>query len=329
MTKIIVGILGTACFVGLLAVGVNQNNKIQGQEKTITTQEEEIDFLEENLATTVAENQTLLEENHELENQVAKLKEKVSSLKSTIKKLEGKVGKQKKQLYSFEKQLKEMKASYTQLKTEIANITRNGQIDKQRIAELENEKTLVRQQMEGLNVQKEKIQDLQKQTEAELLDRQVSEARFRRIASIANDTKVEFINVIARKKRYNHPINRIRNGKGWKYTIVNFRLINADPQTLLDENFIMKIVNSETHEVLTYIESNPNFPNSTLDSKGVSFKFDGNLVETVHYNNFQKEAKNYEIQIFYVDDNGEEYQLLNGQKPLVVNGKVMEMGHTK
>lgn len=329
MTRIIAGVLGTACFIGMIAVGVTQNNKIKGQGKTILTQEKEIDFLEENLEATIKENQTLLEENHELENQVIALKAKVNSLKSQIKKLEGKVSKQKKKLWAFESQLKKMQANYEQLKTEIADIHRNGQLDKEKISQLENEKSQIREQMENLQVQKQQISQLQKQTEQELLDRQVSEARYRRIANITNESTVEFVNVIARKKRYNQPVNRIRNGKGWKYTIVNFKINNPDLPSLLDENFVMKIVDSDTHEVLSYIENNPNFPNSTVDSKGVSFKFDGNLVETVHFNNLQKKGKNYEIQISYIGSKGEEYPLVNGRRPLVVKGKVIEMGHTK
>lgn len=329
MTRIIVGVIGTACFIGMLAVGVKQNNKIKGQSKTITTQEKEIDFLEENLTATIEENKLLLEENHELENQVAALQQKVSSLRGQIKQLERKVGKQKTQLKTFERQLADMQDRYNLLKAEIADIHRAGQIDKARIAELEKQKNEIRIGMEAMNVESEQMAVLQKQTEAELLDRKVSEARYKRIHSITNETTVEFINVIARKARYNKPVNRIRNGKGWKYTIVNFRLENPDVQTLLDERFIMKIVNTDTHEVLSRIESNPNFPNSTIDSKGVSFKYDGNLVETVHYNNIQKKGKNYEIRIFYVDDKNKEYPLLNGQRPLVVEGKVLEMGHTK
>ncbi len=329
MTKLIVGILGTALLVGFTAVGFKQQQKIEGQSKTIVTQGEEIDFLEESLEATVAENKVLLEENHELENQVAQLRNQVAELKSQVKSLQGKVSRQKRQLRSFDKKLKKMEQQYNQLRDEIAEIHKAGALDKVKIDQLELEKAQIRQQVESLNVQKDQMVKQQQITEAELLDRQVSEARMRRINNIVNETAVEFVNVITRKKRYSKPVNRIRNGKGWKYTIVNFHLNNADKQALLDERFLVKIINSDTHEILSYIESNPNFPNSTIDSKGVPFRFDGNLVEIAHFNNLQKKGKNYEIQVFYVDDQGKEYPLINGLRPLVVSGKVLEMGVTK
>ncbi|MEL6636102.1 MAG: hypothetical protein AAFW73_10350 [Bacteroidota bacterium] len=329
MTKLIAGILGTALLVGFTAVGFKQQQRIEGQTQTITNQEQEIDFLEESLEATVAENKVLLEENHELENQVALLRDSVAVLKSQVKRLAGKVSQQKKQLRSFDRKLKRMEQQYEGLKTEIAEIHRQGQMDQAKINALEAEKAQIRDQVETLNVQKDQMAKQQQATEAELLDRRVREARLQRINNIVNETAVEFVNVITRKKRYSKPVNRIRNGKGWKYTIVNFHLGNADPQALLDERFLLKIVNTDTHEILSYIESNPNFPNSTIDSKGVPFRFDGNLVEIAHFNNLQKKGKNYEIQIYYVDDQGKEYPLINGRRPLVVSGKVLEMGITK
>ena len=86
-----------------------------------------------------------------------------------------------------------------------------------------------------------------------------------------------------------------------------------------NENFIVKIVNSDTQEILSYIESNPNFPESDKDSKGVNFQYDGNLIEIAYYNNQPKEGKNYEAQLFYIDENGKEYLLRHGIKQIIQN----------
>jgi len=99
-------------------------------------------------------------------------------------------------------------------------------------------------------------------------------------------------------------------------------MVHNDLRLLLDESFMVKIVNSDTHEILSYIESNPNFPESDIDTKGMKFKYDGNLVEVAYYNNQDRIGKNYEVQIFYVTDDGEEYLMQNGAKPFIIGGKV-------
>ena len=108
-----------------------------------------------------------------------------------------------------------------------------------------------------------------------------------------------------------------------KYTVVEFFLEHEDLKLLLDEQFLVKIVNSKSGDVLSYIESNPNFPDSEIDSKGVEFKFDGNMLEISYFNNQKKSGDNYEIQIFYLS-NGEEYLLLEGSKPFLKDRKVLK-----
>ena len=105
---------------------------------------------------------------------------------------------------------------------------------------------------------------------------------------------------------------------------MEFTLINEDVRALLDEHFKVKIVNSDTQEILSFIESNPNFPKSSKDSKGLHFNYDGNLVEVAYYNNQAKKGDNFEIQVSYISDDGKEHLLRHGVKKFIEDRKVIK-----
>ncbi len=114
-----------------------------------------------------------------------------------------------------------------------------------------------------------------------------------------------------------------KQNTAWEFTVLEFQLIHDDHRLLLDEKFIAKIVDSENGEILSYIENNPNFPKSNTDAKGIKFKFDGNLLELAHYNNQQKTGSNYEVQLFYIDDDGQEHLLRGGIKQFLKDRKLV------
>ncbi len=84
---------------------------------------------------------------------------------------------------------------------------------------------------------------------------------------------------------------------------------------------VLKIIDMDTNQILSYVESNPNFPDNQLKIDGLQFKFDGNMIEIVHFNNEKKESKNYELQLYYIDEDGEETMLMDGAKQIVKDGK--------
>ena len=95
------------------------------------------------------------------------------------------------------------------------------------------------------------------------------------------------------------------------------------PKTILDKEFVLKIVDMDHQNNVPYIESNPAFPKGMGDDKGISYYFDGNLVEVLHYNNQPKTGKNYEIQVFFKSEDEEEYLLLDGVKQFIQDGSVI------
>ena len=316
-------IIGTVLLVGATIFGATQYGKVVNQQKDLAKKEGDIKYLEETLESEIKENVVLEKENTLLAKQLKELKAIVSKLKSEIASLKSTVKSQKSKIASYDKKLKQIEKDYKALKKQITDFTKSGHASKEQIAKLENEKALLRKKVEELHQEKEKELVVTKQTEAEILDKQVSEAKFKRLTSIVNNTSIRFQSITGRKSRFGRPITKIKK-KNWQYTIIEFFLEHNDLNLLLDEKFILKVVNTDTKEVLSYIESNPNFPNSDKDSKGIQFKFDGNLVEIAHYNNQQKKKGNYELQVLYLSEDGEEYQLLNGVRTITKDGKFVD-----
>jgi len=325
MTRTIAAIGGSILIIGLAAFSTHQHATINTKDKTIVNQNGEIDYLE----TTLDEETNLRilaeEKNFEYETKITELRDSVFQLESVVKKLRRKVGKQDKSLKNLSSKLKDIELSYASLKLEIANLAKKDQLDQQRINELEFQKAEMRNQMNA--VQQEKIQvDQQKQeAEADLMAAQMEEARLKHIQNIKDNTRVVYQKVAIQKERFGKNISKIgkKNSK-WAYTVLEFQLLHDDHQLLLDEQFIAKVVNADTHEILSYVESNPNFPESDRDSKGIKFNFDGNLIEIAHFNNQKKQGSNFEVQIFYIDNNGQEHLLNGGVRQFIKNRKVVK-----
>ncbi len=323
MSKIIPPLLGTVLIIGMSAFSVYQYNSIKKAKQHNKNLQNENLFLEESLETETQQNILITDDNIILRDKLKEARDSLVQLKSELAFLKKKVKKQNKTIKAIKSQLRKVEKDYVALRKQIAALANKDQVDNDLILKLEAEKAELRNQIENLNIVREQEIVTHQATEAELLDRQVSEARFKRITDIVNNTRINFQNIFAKKKRYGRPLSKIKkeNSK-WRYTIIEFFLVHNDLKLLLDEKFVVKIVNSDTHEILSYIESNPNFPDSDIDSKGMKFKYDGNLVEVAYYNNQDRTGDDYEVQIFYVTEDGEEYLLQDGTKPFIIGGKV-------
>ena len=120
------------------------------------------------------------------------------------------------------------------------------------------------------------------------------------------------------------PVTRlISEGKNWKVTDIDFFMNHENNKMLLDEQFLVKIVDMDYQEPLNFVEKNPITPKKINQKPGAPFYFDGNLVEINHINNEPKKGKNFEIQVFYKSDDGEEYLLLDGVKQFIRDGHVV------
>ncbi len=325
MTRTLLAALGSIIIIGLAAFSTHQNNTLDDRDKTIVHQIGEIEYLQNTLEEETNLRISVEELNFAYETKIEQLRDSVAQLESTARRLRRKISKQDKTLKSLSKKLKSIEQSYNAIKLEISELARQDQLDQQRINQLEAEKVEMRQTITTIERTKEKI-DIEKQkVEQDLMATQMEEARLARVGNIIDNTRVVYQNVSLQKKRFGKKITKIgkKNSK-WAYTLLNFQLIHDNHQLLLDEKFVAKVVNTDTNEILSYVESNPNFPDSDKDSKGVPFTFDGNSIEIAHFNNQKKNGKNFEVQIFYVDNTGQEHLLRGGIREFIKGRKLVK-----
>ena len=324
MSRTITWVSGSFLLMALTVYATYQNSTINKKETVIKTQHAQIVRLDEDLF-----NETQLRMDAEakvmdLQNKVDELRDSVAFLQDHIVSLKRKIKKQKKTIASLSKKLKNFENDYDLLKQEVAALHRKEELDLARIHELEQQKKQLRQQMAQAEIQKEKKHKEQLKTQQQLLKQKLKEERLARIANIIDNTRVVYQRISTQKSRFGKTMKKLKKkNTAWAYTVLEFQLMHDDHKLLLDEQFIAKIVNSDTGEILSYIENNPNFPNSNKDSKGVKFSFDGNLVEIAHFNNQAKNGENYEVQLYYIDSEGQEHLLRGGVKQFLKKRKLV------
>ena len=327
MTRTIPIMIGTVLILGLAIFGAVQRGELNNSKLKLEEKSRDIVFLEETLVSEEKDNILLTEKNTELNQLIVVLRDSIQDLEANISSLKRKLRSQKKRIKGINKKLKKYELDYKKLRDQVSTLAHQGQSAKEKIQLLETEKKEIKAALKQLQIVREEQARENEQITAEILDKEASERKFKLIHTIVNETTVRFSKIRAKKKQFsNKHLTKIKgSGKKWKYTLIDFYLENPAFEKLLDKNFVLKIVDTDSKEILSYIESNPNFPNSDQDSKGVQFKFDGNMVEIAYYNNQKKRGRNYEIRIYYLSDDGEEYLLDGGIRQFVKDKKTLSL----
>lgn len=324
MTKTITLSIAGLLLVGLGVFSAFQVKNLNTTKTHLSEQLANIQKLEESLATETEEKGFLSELNYELEEENQKLRDKINSLQQTIRQLRKKIKNQDGQIAELQQKIKQLENNYANLKQEISILSRKDVVDNETIQNLEEQKAEIKTQMVSYQREETDLVAAKTITEREIEDKETSEDRFRLIVDVVNNTKVKFQSIYITKEANGRPLSRlISEGKNWKYTGVEFFMEHTQPKSILDKEFVLKIVDIDRQHNIPYIESNPAFPMSKGDDKGISYYFDGNLVEILHYNNQPKTGKNFEAQIFYKSEDGEEYLLLEGVKQFIQDGSVI------
>jgi len=324
MSKTVLSLIGTTFLVCLGIFSVRQNGTIHTQGTTIVEQKKEIVALEESLDITIEEKHVLLEENTVLRENIVILRDSVKSLTRKVRSLAKGAKKQKATIKALQAQVKTYQADYNHLKAQIVSLSKQDGANKQMLAQLTAERDQIRQQLSQTSGDMLNKVEAYKMTKQELMDMKTNQAEMARIANITDQTRVNFQHVSARKTRYGKPLKKIKKeGKHWKYTLVKFYLEHPDQKSLLDEKFMIKIINKKTGEPISHIEPNPAFPESYMDNKGIEFAYNGELIEVAFRNNEKKVAANYEVQISYLTK-GEEYLLVNGSRAIITKGEAIK-----
>ncbi len=327
-------VLGAFIVLGLSAFSIFQHGTIENQKEQLVDSGKKIKYLSDNLLHEDKNKKSLLDDNINLEDRLFEAQDKIVVLRDSIRilkfeisRLRKKIRTQADEITALQETIKTAQASYQEIKQEITGLSTSDQVDRDRIAVLEQEKAELRSKIKMMEQEKIKIalakveyEEKKEKTEAQMMDIEVYKEKFQRLADILNNTKVRFESISFRKKRYSADMQRLKK-KSWRYTIMNFYLEHEDLKLLIDEKFVLKIIDMDTNLILSYVESNPNFPDNQLKIDGLQFKFDGNMIEIVHFNNEKKESKNYELQLYYIDEDGEETMLMDGAKQIVEDGK--------
>lgn len=190
----------------------------------------------------------------------------------------------------------------------------------QKIQRLEEEKIALETELNNLYKLKQEKLIQTKEIKEVIVDRTANEAKFEKLAQVVNETIVKFNKVSIRKNRYGKQLEKV-GGRNWRYTVIEIGLDGPHLNDLLNQRFIVKLKDKDSNKTISYLEVNENYPYNTIEKDGLEVNFDGNLLEVVHHNNQKKAGKNYEIVVNYVDDNDEEYTLLNGVTDIIRNAK--------
>ena len=329
MTKYLTFIIAATAIIGLSFFSIQQISTISKKNQLLVKQDQYITELK----TTGSEDNTIIvdlrSENEILRQQINMLKDSIDFLNNRITILKKSAYRKNRVLQDVKAQLDLYQARHDQLELEIkdqilaSNEKKNEPAQMEKLEKLEAQKTKLLSQvaelkLQQINYEKEKIE-----TDNQLQSQQSEEARYQRTANLINNTQVKFITLSPRSKRFSKTLRKIKNK--WNYTAVEFQLINEDLRLLLQSNFIVRIVNADTQEVITSHEADSKIESEDIpETNATTFKYSGDMVKMFLYNHQPKAAENYEIQLFYLDELGKEYLLRHGIKKFVKEGKVVK-----
>lgn len=320
MIKYFYLVLGVTALIGLSFFSIQQINTISKKNQLLVRQDQYITELK----TTGSEDNHIISdlrsENEVLRAQINMLQDSIDFLNNRIIILKKSASRQNRVIQDVKAQLALYQARHDQLELAMQEQLQADNSNAPELEALKAQKIKLLSQVAELKLQQVSYEKEKSETDLKLYAQQSEEARYQRTSNIINNTQVKFITLSPRSKRFGKTLKRIKNR--WNYTIVEFQLINEDLRLLLQSNFVVRIVNSDTQEVIVSNEKDHKNPDSKiLKEEGTTFNYSGNTVEMIYYNHQPKTAENYEIQIFYLDEMGKEYLLRHGIKQFIKAGK--------
>ncbi len=306
----------------LLAFVVVLADKVEYQKTTIYTQSKKL----HEAAGTI---KVMTAENEELQWQLQQLTDSIQLLNGELLHLEERLAEQESAIRMLTGKINQRESKIASMKKEIAHLSRKSGNYANKIKELENEKKEMRLELELMNVQKEDAEVVTNDLKLKRKETALKNQKVNHTANIARNTRVRFDRILLRSRDNRGDLKRLKyDDTRWKYTKLDFFLEHPHRQLLLDEKFLVQIVDLDTGKILPFNESNPAYPESPQGSNGFKVTFDGNMVETTYFNSQKKQSMNYEVRIYYYRD-GIAYPLQDGRKRIVQNGKVLPLENGK
>ncbi|NNE30358.1 MAG: hypothetical protein HKN16_12025 [Saprospiraceae bacterium] len=328
MSKIVLSVLTIAVVLGISAVSLKQFEIGKKSNLAIESQSLKIEELEQNLFDHDEELALMEEEIFMLEEQLKWTQDSLKRSQQAYEVLEKKYENQELRLKKMQGRYATLKYKYSKLQATIKHASAANQVEVAQVTELKEKKREVLQEMVAIKkeLNKETVQPSEAPVKEKPITRAISYEVTKGVANFDDRVLVTEANLKSlslRKKRFGKNLSKIGQRADWKYTVFTVTLENEVPEILFGQKFKAKVINMDSGQVLSYVESNPNFPNSALDSKGIGFDFDGNPVDLVYYNGDIKHGQNYVMVLYHVDSRGVERKLASANFPIVRKGKAL------
>lgn len=326
MTKSLTIIISLVLLVSLGIFSAIQVKKLNKTKSHLSEQLKNIDNLEGAIETEKEDKILLTQLNSDLQDENQFLRDSIIRLNEIITGLRRKVQKQDNLIAELQSKVNYLQLQYDDKKKDIAVLSRKETVDREAIAAIEVEKAIIKDQIDDLQSEQNDEMTIKSEAESLIQDKMESEDRFRKIVDVVNNTRIKFQDIQIKMNPTGNPVSRlITDGKNWKHTTINFFMNHEDAKVLLDEEFLVKIIDMDFQEEIPLVQLNPMKEDKVEEKIGAPFYFDGNLVE-INYNNSQpKRGKNFEVQVYYKCTDGEEYLLLDGVKQFIRDGNIVSL----
>jgi hypothetical protein len=324
MTKSLTIIISLVLLVSLGVFSAIQVKKLNKTKTHLSEQLKSIDNLEGAIESEKEDKFLLTQLNTDLQDENQILRDSIIRLNEIIAGLRRKVQRQDNLIAELQSKVNYLQSQYDGKKKDIAVLSRKENVDQQAIAEIEAEKAMIKEQIDNFQSEQNSVITVKSEAESIIQDKMESEDRFRKIVDVVNNTRINFQDIQIKMNPTGNPVTRlITDGKNWKHTTINFFMNHEDAKVLLDEQFLVKIIDMDFQEEILLVEPNPMLEENVEEKIGAPFYYDGNLVEINYNNNNPKRGKNFEVQVYYKSDDGEEYLLLDGVKQFIRDGNIV------
>ncbi len=262
--------------------------------------------------------------NQQLEVEKEELNQEIKRLKKEIKDLKLRIKTQRETIEGIRADIKSKEERIEALKGEIAGLNKKKASDRALIKKLEAERKTLTKDISALQVDNTKVLAEKDDLVNQMMDKQEEEEIYKEKMEIIENTQVTFQIVAPRSTKEGKEVKRIKKNN-WNHTFVELSMYHENASLIQNENFLLKIVDSNTRTPLVIQEVNPKFPDSENNS-AIPFTFTENPVKLAHTNTQQDKSQNYEVHVYYVVE-GKEFLLKWGTVRLSHNGKFVPIGY--
>ncbi len=291
--------------------------------------------------------------------EITNLEKVIAEQKATVKKLNANIQKQDQKVKKLTEQINQLSQEKRKNEVKIKALSQERDSVLKKMEEADRERIQIIEEKRDTEERKDKqdnqlqaIEHRKEEAQRNLKEQQVSAPEFtvnqalespsvkvaptipenlettkikssQQINSIVNETSVQYSSITLKSRENSGSLRKIRgNDNTWRYTYIDFDLINSEKEMIIGETFLIQIIDLDGNWVVPMNESNPLYPDSELGAHGLRFKYEGKPVSLRYFNTQKKDGNNYGIRILYPRDN---YllPLERSSRKIVENGQVV------